>query len=191
MPSQENGYARNLSTQKTPTARLPQVTKEQDIGFAIACLWRCSTEAEARILEAKFKRWKKRAETLPYRQSPTVTVMNKTFHTKLERWRLDLLAAEYERRDYEVIVLPTDDNLPQALKGLTIGLLAIAPDGQLLVADVRTHDHLTLGGSADLSLIAQTVEAIPGAASELVVINPRRPTTTPSQQGIPVPGAAP
>ncbi len=116
--------------------------------------------------------------------------MKTTFHNKLERWRLDLLAAEYERRDYEVIVLPTDDELPQALTGLTIGLLAIAPDGKLLVADVRTQQHLTLGGSADLSAIAQKVEAIPGAASELVVINPSRPATTTSKNSAPSTGVS-
>jgi len=91
-----------------------------------------------------------------------------TSHTDKEQ-RLELLAREYQRRGYEAILHPTADDLPQALKGFAVGLLAFK-GAELIVADVRTGDQLTLNGDADWHKIAERVELL-GASLELVVVN--------------------
>jgi hypothetical protein len=97
-----------------------------------------------------------------------------TSHTDKEQ-RLELLAREYQRRGYEVFLHPTADDLPQALKGFAVGLIAIKGT-EMVVADVRTRDQLTLNGNADVLKISERVELL-GASLDLVVINPA------SQQG--------
>lgn len=95
-----------------------------------------------------------------------------TFHTDLEKQRLEKLAREYQGQGYAVIILPTDDFLPDELKGFVIGILATSGD-QLLLADARTREHLTLDGAADLTEISERIEQLPNASWELVVVNPK------------------
>jgi hypothetical protein len=92
-----------------------------------------------------------------------------TAHTNTEP-RLALLSRDYQRRGYEVILHPTEDDLPQTLHGFKVGLLAFKGT-EMVVADVRTRDQLTLNGHADLQKIAERVELL-GASLDLVVINP-------------------
>lgn len=99
-----------------------------------------------------------------------ITLMEtSTFHTNLERQRLERLAREYQRQGYSVIILPIDHFLPNAPKGLIVGIVAIKGD-ELLIADVRTREHLTLNGAADLRRISEQIEQMPNTAWELVVI---------------------
>ena len=97
--------------------------------------------------------------------------MSGTFHTEREKQRLEELAREYQRRGYQVVILPTNDFLPDALQGFVIGIVATKGD-ELLLADVRSRDHLMLNGAADLPTIAKQIEQLPNATWELVVINP-------------------
>jgi len=94
-----------------------------------------------------------------------------TFHTDLEKQWLEKLAREYQGRGYGVIILPTDDFLPEALKGFVVGILAAKGDA-LLLADARLREHLTLEGAADLTAISKRIEQLPNALWELVVVNP-------------------
>lgn len=94
-----------------------------------------------------------------------------TFHTDLEKQRLEKLAREYQKRGYSVIILPTDDFLPDPLKGLVFGIVATQGD-KLLLADARIREHLTLDGAADLTVISERIEQLPNAFWELVVVNP-------------------
>jgi hypothetical protein len=93
-----------------------------------------------------------------------------TFHTDLEKQRLEKLAREYQERGYTVIILPSDDFLPEPLKGLVVGILASKGD-QLLLADARLREHLMLEGAADLTVISERIEQLPNALWELVVVN--------------------
>jgi len=96
-----------------------------------------------------------------------------TFHTDLEKQRLEKLAREYQGRGYSVMILPTDDFLPDPLKGLVVGILATKGDA-LLLADARIREHLTLDGAADLMAISERIKQLPNALWELVVVNPKR-----------------
>jgi len=96
-----------------------------------------------------------------------------TFHTDLEKQRLEKLAREYQERGYSAIILPTDDFLPEPLKGFVIGIVARKGD-QLLLADARLREHLTLEGAADLMTISERIKQLPNALWELVVVNPKR-----------------
>jgi hypothetical protein len=99
-----------------------------------------------------------------------------TFHTDIEKQRLEKLAREYQDRGYFVIILPSDDFLPDPLKGFVVGILATKGD-KLLLADARIREHLTLDGAADLTAISERIEQLPHAFWELIVVNPA------SQQG--------
>ena len=98
----------------------------------------------------------------------------RSFETPLEHRRLLRLAREYSRTGYEVLLYPTDEQLPQVLKGCSIGLVAKG-EGDVIVADVRSRQNLTLNGSADLRRLAEKVETLPGWEFNLVVTNPRQP----------------
>ena len=64
-----------------------------------------------------------------------------SFHTGLEKQRLEQLAREYH---------------------------------QLLLADARTREHLTLEGAADVTAITGQIAQMPNASWELVVVDPKR-----------------
>lgn len=98
----------------------------------------------------------------------------RSFKTPLEHRRLLRLAREYRGLGYEVLTYPTDDELPQTLKGCSIGLIAKGEE-EVVVADVRSRPSLTLNGSADLRRLAEKVESLPGWQFNLVVTNPRHP----------------
>lgn len=98
----------------------------------------------------------------------------RSFETPLEHRRLLKLAREYRRDGYSVVVYPVDDELPQVLKGCSIGLIAKG-DEDVVVADVRSRPNLTLNGPADLRRLAEKVETLPGWQFNLVVTNPRQP----------------
>lgn len=98
----------------------------------------------------------------------------RSFETPLEHRRLLRLAREYRHAGYEVFLYPTDEALPEALKGCSIGLIAKG-NNEVVVADVRSRPHLTLNGSADLRRLAEKVETLPGWQFNLVVTNPRKP----------------
>ncbi|MGF1523771.1 MAG: hypothetical protein ACFBSF_15755 [Leptolyngbyaceae cyanobacterium] len=85
--------------------------------------------------------------------------------------RLMYMAEEYKRRGYEVSIYPTDELLPKALQGLSVGLVARA-SGSLVIGDVRSREQLTLNGPKDLRMIARQVETIPNSYFDLVVTNP-------------------
>lgn len=88
-----------------------------------------------------------------------------------EHQRLVLLAQEYQRRGYHTILYPAKQVLPEPLQDFFIGLIAQADaDQALIVADVRTRENLTLAGAFDLHQIARSVDALPNATFELVVI---------------------
>ena len=86
-----------------------------------------------------------------------------------EHQRLVLLAQEYQRRGYHTTLYPAKQVLPEPLQDFFIGLIAQA-DQALIVADVRTRENLTLAGAFDLHQIARSVDALPNATFELVVI---------------------
>ena len=88
-----------------------------------------------------------------------------------EHQRLMYMAEEYKRRGYEVSLYPTDELLPKALHGFSVGLVAKA-SGSLVVGDVRNRKQLTLNGPKDLRAIARQVEKIPNSYFDLVVTNP-------------------
>lgn len=96
-----------------------------------------------------------------------------TFHTDLEKQWLERLAREYQRRGYFVMILPTDDFLPDPLKGLAMGILATKGE-ELLLADARIREHLTLDGAADLTAISERIKQLPNASWELVVVSPTK-----------------
>lgn len=102
-------------------------------------------------------------------------VMNRRpFETPLEHRRLLRLAREYRRAGYDVLLYPTDADLPPALQGCSIGLLARGQT-EIIVADVRSRPNLTLNGAADLRRLAEKVGTLPGWQFNLVVTNPRQP----------------
>lgn len=82
------------------------------------------------------------------------------------------LAQEYQKKGYKVYLYPTDEVLPDVLQGHIVGLIAEG-NGQLVVADVRNRQHLTLEGAADLRTLARKVEALPNSYFDLVVFNPK------------------
>ncbi|MEO1297990.1 MAG: hypothetical protein AAFW75_19855 [Cyanobacteria bacterium J06636_16] len=86
-----------------------------------------------------------------------------------EHQRLVLLAEEYRRRGYQVALYPSKDLLPESLRRFFVGLIAEAGE-QIILADVRIRENLTMGGEFDLSAIAEQVEALPNATYELIVI---------------------
>jgi hypothetical protein len=92
-----------------------------------------------------------------------------TLHTNTEK-RLELMAREYQRQGYdEVILHPTADDLPQALRGLAIALVGYRESGAIVIADVRTRQTLTLGGNASLRTLADKAKLL-NAEIHLVVI---------------------
>ena len=97
----------------------------------------------------------------------------RSFETPLEHRRLLRLAREYRREGYDVVLYPTDKDLPQVLKECSIGLIAKSEE-EVVVADVRSRPNLTLNGSADLRRLAEKVETLPGWQFNLVVTNPRQ-----------------
>ncbi|MBE7384570.1 MAG: hypothetical protein F6J95_024540 [Leptolyngbya sp. SIO1E4] len=98
----------------------------------------------------------------------------RSFETPLEHRRLLRLVREYRCAGYDVVLYPTDEDLPQVLKGCSIGLIAKGEE-EVVVADVRSRPNLTLNGSADLRRLAEKVESLPGWQFNLVVTNPRQP----------------
>ena len=90
-------------------------------------------------------------------------------HPLTEHQRLVLLAEEYRRRGYQVTVYPSKDLLPDSLRRFFVGLIAKAGE-ELILADVRIRENLTIGGAFDLKAIAQNVEALPNVTYELIVI---------------------
>lgn len=105
----------------------------------------------------------------------------RSFETPLEHRRLLRLAREYRRDGYEVVLYPQDDDLPQVLKGCSIGLLAKG-DEDVVVADARSRPNLTLNGPADLRRLAEKVGTLPGWQFNLVVTNPRSQKAAESSQ---------
>ncbi len=103
-----------------------------------------------------------------------VGMKRRAFETPLEHRRLLRLAREYRRDGYTVMVYPSDRDLPEVLRGCSIGLLAQGPD-RVVVADVRSRPNLTLNGAADLRRLAEKVNRLPGWQFNLVVTNPRQP----------------
>lgn len=97
---------------------------------------------------------------------------SRPFESPLEHRRLLRLAREYDRAGYDVLLYPSDDVLPTVLQGCSIGLMAQGQD-EVVIADVRSRQNLTLNGSADLRRLAEKVETLPGWRFNLVVTNPR------------------
>ncbi len=97
----------------------------------------------------------------------------RSFETPLEHRRLLRLAREYRSAGYEVTLYPAETDLPQALQGCSIGLVA-KNNAEVIVADVRSRHSLTLNGSADLRQLAEKIETLPGWEFNLVVTNPRQ-----------------
>lgn len=95
-----------------------------------------------------------------------------TNKTVSEHQRLMYLAEEYEKKGYQVSLYPTDARLPESLQGFCVGLVAEAANGELIVADVRTREHLTRNGVEDLRTLAHKVEMLPNSYFDLVVVNP-------------------
>lgn len=94
--------------------------------------------------------------------------------TPLEHRRLLRLAREYRRDGYDVTLYPVDEDLPEVLQGCSVGLVARSGD-DVVVADTRSRDSLTLNGPADLRRLAEKVDTLPGWQFNLVVTNPRHP----------------
>lgn len=98
----------------------------------------------------------------------------RSFETPLEHRRLLRLAREYRQSGYDVVLYPADDDLPEALSGCCLGLIARNAE-ETVAADARSRENLTLNGPADLRRLADKVESLPGWRFNLVVTNPRKP----------------
>jgi hypothetical protein len=93
--------------------------------------------------------------------------------TQSEHRRLLKLAREYRQQGYTVTLYPSLEDLPPALAGCAIDLIASSP-AKTVAVEVRTRENLTLNGAEDLQTITKKVQQVPGWELELVVTNPRK-----------------
>jgi hypothetical protein len=100
------------------------------------------------------------------------SMQSQLYKTPLEHRRLLKLAREYRQAGYGVVLYPDNADLPEGLQGCLVGLIA-KNNEEVVVADVRSRETLTLNGSADLRRLAEKVQTLPGWRFNLVVTNPR------------------
>ena len=91
----------------------------------------------------------------------------------LEHRRLLKLAREYRQKGYSVTLHPAAIDLPDALAGCPLDLIAESGEKAIAV-EVRTRETLTLNGCEDLQRMTELVEKVPGWEFELVVTNSRK-----------------
>jgi REase_AHJR-like len=92
--------------------------------------------------------------------------------TPLEHRRLLKLAREYRDKGYSVTVYPSPEKLPPTLANCSLGLIAVNGN-EVVAAEVRTRETLSLNGSQDIRRISESVEKLPGWEFELVITNSR------------------
>ncbi len=94
-----------------------------------------------------------------------------TLHTRTrEQQRLREIAREYRQRDYDVIMEPSADQLPEFLARFRIDMLARNTE-ETVVVEVRTQE--TLSDAPELDAVAQALQDQPSWRFELVVTNPK------------------
>jgi len=90
--------------------------------------------------------------------------------TAREQQRLDEVAHEYREQGYDVIIAPSQNQLPDFLALFRLDMVA-QNDSETVIVEVRTQESLTK--SPELDAIAQAIEGKAGWRFELVVTNPK------------------
>lgn len=87
-----------------------------------------------------------------------------------KRQRIQEVAREYRKQGYEVVIEPTQSQLPPFLASFQIDMLARNTEENVII-EVRTHGSLT--DTPKLDAIAKAIQGKPGWRFDLVVSNPR------------------
>lgn len=114
------------------------------------------------------------AVTIPIASEIVYTRMNKSVNqNRLEHKRVLKLAREYREQGYSVSIYPSSDQLPAKLADCSLDLIA-QNGSEVIAANVRSRESLSLNGSLSLLKISEIVREIPGWEFELVVTNARK-----------------
>ena len=102
--------------------------------------------------------------------------------TTREHDRLRRVAREYKRQGYDVVLQPSNDHLPEFLKGFQPDLVAYGL-GENVVVEVKTRS--SLAAATELPDIAKQIEDRPGWRFDLILTNPKRQTCVPQEAVLP------
>src|SRR4051812_2664686 len=87
---------------------------------------------------------------------------------ELENAKLELVAAEYRQKGYDVSIRPGSENVPQFLAPFQPDLIVTSANDNAVI-EIKSSRDLTSGS---LTQLAAKVESKPGWRLELVLVNP-------------------
>lgn len=99
-----------------------------------------------------------------------------------EHERLRRAAREYKREGYEVVLQPSNDQIPPFLQGLQPDLIAYGRSENVVV-EVKTRSSLK--AAKELTAFAKIIEDQPGWRFDLILTNPKRRIGRPEHAVLP------
>lgn len=109
---------------------------------------------------------------LPQKKTVSNIAPDDTETGNVEHQKVLGIAREYRQQGCEVQLYPAQTDLPEALAGCNLSLVAKC-DGKMLAVAVRTKETLTQTGEKDLRRISDRIQSLPDWEFELVVTGSR------------------